>query len=130
MARLFWHTDPMKSERGLSNSVQLTVLFPLAFLIFLTVVQWALVTWANSSALAAAQDGAAVASALDGSADAGREAAQLAADNGSMGSFTVEIRRDARHTVVTVRGVAHTLLPDLLGAVEKTVTRPTERLTP
>lgn len=117
-----------RDERGLSNSAQLTLLFPLAFVVFLAVLQWAMVSWAHASALAAAQDGAAVAAAFDGSQAAGHEAASLAAGNGSMASFDIEVARGARHTVVTVRGTAHTLLPDLLGAVEETVTRPTERL--
>ncbi|HMR47903.1 MAG TPA: hypothetical protein PKE40_00915 [Arachnia sp.] len=119
-----------RDERGLSNSVQLTVLFPLAFVVFLAVVQWALVSWASASALAAAQDGAAVAAAWDGSEASGHEAAVLAADNGSMASFSVDVRRETQRTVVTVRGTAHTLLPDLLGSVEKSITRPTERLLP
>lgn len=119
-----------RDERGLSNSVQVTVLFPLAFIVFLAVVQWALVSWANASALAAAQDGAAVAAAFDGSEASGHETAALAADNGSMASFSVDVERGPQHTTVTVRGVAHTLLPDLLGTVEKSVTRPTERLLP
>ncbi|MEZ5086446.1 MAG: TadE/TadG family type IV pilus assembly protein [Tessaracoccus sp.] len=120
----------MKDERGYSNSVQLTVLFPLAFVIFLGVVQWALVSWAQASALAAAQDGAAVAAAFDGTTQAGQQAAQLAADNGSMGSFSVDVQRGPQQTRVTVRGTAHTLLPELMGTVEKTVDRPTERLVP
>ena len=119
-----------RDERGLSNSVQLTVLFPLAFIVFLAVVQWALVSWASASALAAAQDGAAIAAAFDGSEAAAHEAAALAAGNGTMASFSVHVERGPQHTVVTVQGTAHTLLPDLLGTVEKSVTRPTERLLP
>ena len=46
------------ADRGLSGSVQLAVLLPFALGIFLLLLQWSLVTWAEATALAAAQEAA------------------------------------------------------------------------
>ena len=51
-------------ERGLSTSVQAALLFPFALGLFLALLQWGLVAWAESSALAAAQQTAVAAQAL------------------------------------------------------------------
>lgn len=47
-----------RDQRGLSGSVQLTLLFPLAVLVLLATLQWSLLLWAEAVARAAAQDSA------------------------------------------------------------------------
>ncbi len=119
----------MLDQRGLSNGAQLTLLFPLAFGILLLTLQWAMVSWADASALAAAQDGARVAAAVNGSASAGESAARDAANNGSLASVSVEVHRNATRTAVTVSASAPSVIPGFHPVVRKSAEVPTERLT-
>ncbi len=119
----------MRDQRGLNNGVQLTLLFPLAFGILLLTLQWAMVSWANSSALAAAQDGARVAAAINGSASAGESVAREAAENGSLDSVAVSVSRGPTRTSLTVSGSAASVIPGIHPVVRKTAEVPTERLT-
>ncbi len=119
----------MYDQRGLSNGVQLTLLFPLAFGVLLLTLQWALLAWSDASALAAAQDGARASAVINGSAAAGESVAREAADNGSLENVEVLVSRGGTRTTVTVWGTAPTLLPGVRPAVSKTAEVPTERLT-
>lgn len=116
-----------RDERGLSNSVQFTVLAPLTFGILLLVLQWGLVHWAESTALAAAQEGAAVAAAHDGSRSAGSSAARQVAENGSLHSVSVAVDRGTTQTSVTVSGRVSAVLWSR--PVSQTAIAPTERIT-
>ena len=49
-------SGPCRDQRGLSGSVQVTLLLPLAMLVLLATLQWSLLLWAESTAMAAAQD--------------------------------------------------------------------------
>ncbi len=119
----------MRDQRGLSNGVQVTLLFPVAFGMLLLTLQWALVAWADASALAAAQDGARVSAVMKGSEAAGESVAREAATNGSLDNIEVLVSRGAVLTTVTVRGTSQALLPGITPAVSKTAEVPTERLT-
>ena len=119
----------MPDQRGISNGVQLTLLFPVAFGILLLTLQWAMVSWADATALAAAQDGARAASVVNGSAAAGESMALDAAANGSMNGVAVTSTRGATRTSVTVTGSATSVLPGYTPRVSKTAEVPTERLT-
>ena len=55
---------PGWGQRGLSGSVQVTLLLPLAILVLLAALQWALLLWAESTAMAVAQDSARAAAVL------------------------------------------------------------------
>ena len=116
-----------RNERGVSNSLQFVLLLPLAFGVFLLVLQWGLVFWADATALAAAQEGAAVAAVLDGSVADGNDAALEAAGNGSLSGVMVEIERGARETTATVTGEAVSVLWPR--SITKTVVVITERIT-
>ena len=116
-----------RDERGMSNSVQAAVLFPLFFALFLGLLQWALITWAEASALAGAQHGAAVAARHAATAGEGHSAALGAADNGSLVAVEVRVERGARETTATVSGRALVVLWPK--EVTKTVVVATERLT-
>lgn len=123
------HHENMHDQRGLSSGVQLTLLFPLAFGVLLLTLQWAMVSWAESSALAAAQDGARVTAALSGSVTAGESVALGAASNGSLEDIRVTVTRGASSTTVTVTGSAPSLLPGYRPQVSRSSEVPTERLT-
>ena len=114
-------------ERGLSNSVQAALLFPLGLMLLLGLMQWALVAWADSSAMAAAQQGAAVAARYGSTAGEGRSAALAAADNGSLQAVSADGRRGPRETTATVRGRAVVVLWPR--EITKTVVLPSERVT-
>lgn len=119
----------VKDERGLSSGVQVTLLFPVAFSVLLLALQWAFVSWADATALAAAQDGARVAAAHRGDAASGNSAAALAADNGALEAVTVAVERGSRSTTVTVSGRAVSVVPGWAPMVTKIATHPTQRLT-
>lgn len=119
----------MRDERGLSSGVQVTLLFPLAFGVLLLALQWALVSWADATALAAAQDGARVASGIHGTTGSGRTTAAGAADNGSLTSIGVVVDRSGTQTAVTVSGHAISVVPGWNPAISRTASRPTERVT-
>ena len=118
--------DRRRDQRGLSNSVQYAPLLPVTFAVLLAVLQWAFLYWAEAPALAAAQEGAAVASVLDGSAAAGEGAAARAADTGGLSAILVDVERGPGETRATVSGRAVSLLWPR--EVSKTVVVATERL--
>ena len=64
-------SGPCRDQRGLSGSVQVTLLLPLAMLVLLAALQWSLLLWAESTAMAAAQDSARAAAVLGGSVEDG-----------------------------------------------------------
>lgn len=117
----------MGRERGLSGGVQMALVFPVALSIVLTTLQWAMLAWAEATALAAAQDGARAAAALGG-ADA-HAVAGAAAGNASLNGVSVEVRRDNRQAVVSVHGHANAVLPGLRLRVSRTAHAPLERIT-
>ncbi|AQP47026.1 hypothetical protein BW730_05355 [Tessaracoccus aquimaris] len=72
----------MGRQRGMSGSVQAVILLPAALGIFLLLVQWSMLAWADAVALAAAEHGAAVTAVHGGTESDGRLAAQEAAGEG------------------------------------------------
>lgn len=120
----------MRTQRGISAGPQWALLFPVAFGAFLLVLQWAVYAWAQASALAAAQDGAAQAATYQSTEKAGREVALRAADNGSLDGIQIVVTRGTAVTEVTVSGSAPSLLPGVDLVVSRTALVPTERLVP
>lgn len=116
-----------RNERGLSGSVQAVVLLPVSIGIMFSLLQWSLQYWAEATALAAAQQGAAVASAYDGTRADGVAAASEVADNGALTGVRVEIARGARSTTASVRGRAVVVVWPR--EISKAVTVQTERVT-
>lgn len=119
----------MADERGLSGGVQLTLLFPLAFSVLLLALQWSLVSWADASALAAAQDGARIAATHRGADADGVATAREASDNGSLSEVSVGISRQPGEVVVTVTGRAVSVVPGWSPAITRTARVPVERVT-
>lgn len=124
-----WHHAGMRGERGLSNGVQLTLLFPLAFSVLLLTLQWALATWASATALAAAQDAARAAAAHQASGTTAHQIGMDAADNGSLTDVGVAVDQGPVQTKVTVTGRAVSVIPGWDPVITETSRRPTERLT-
>ena len=119
----------MTNERGLSHSVQWTLVFPVAVLVLMATLQWALVAWANSTALAAAQDGARAAATYGSSLQDGVEEAERAAANGSLHDVAVRPRQSGGHVEVVVTAKAVSVLPGVVPAVERTARAPVQQLT-
>ena len=101
---------------------------PLAVLGLLGGLQWALLLWAESTAMAAAQDSARAAAVLGGSAEDGREAGRRALFNSALGDATVKVDRAAAFTTAVVEGTAIRVLPMVDVAVRQEPTMPTERI--
>ena len=109
--------------------MQVTLLLPFVLGIFLLALQWAMFSWAETTAQAAAQDGARAAAALNGDAGHGRSVALSAADNGSLEQLAADVRRGPRITSATVSGRALGVIPLFPTTISVTADAPTERLT-
>lgn len=118
-----------RCERGLSGSVQVALLLPFVLGTFLLALQWAMLAWAETTAQAAAQDGARAAAAFGSTSEQGHRAALDAAANGSLDDVTVTIHRGATMTSAAVSGKALAVIPLFPVTVESSATAPTERLT-
>ena len=121
-------SGPCRDQRGLSGSVQVTLLLPLAMLVLLATLQWSLLLWAESTAMAAAQDSARAAAVLGGSAEDGREAGRRALFNSALGDATVKVDRAATFTTAVVEGTAIRVLPMVDVTVHQVARVPTERI--
>ena len=120
-------SKPGRGQRGLSGSVQVTLLLPLAMLVLLAALQWALLLWAESTAMAAAQDSARAAAVLGGSVADGREAGKRAIFNTSISDVTVNVERAPTFTIAVVEGTAIRVLPMVNVTVRQEAKIPTER---
>lgn len=120
-------SKPGRGQRGLSGSVQVTLLLPLAMLVLLAALQWALLLWAESTAMAAAQDSARAAAVLGGSVADGREAGKRAIFNTSINDVTVNVDRAPTFTIAVVEGTAIRVLPMVNVTVRQEAKIPTER---
>lgn len=109
------------SERGISNGVQVALLLPLAFGIFLGVLQWALLLWAEAGLRGLAAD-LGWQAASHGAA--GTEQVTVA----GVSNLAVDVRRGPRLTVVTASGDAVRVLPFVDTRVMQSLEVPTERL--
>ena len=115
-------------QRGLSGSVQMALLFPLAVLVLLATLQWSLLLWAEAVALAAAQDSARAAAAFGGSSDDGQREGRRAASGGALTDVRVAITREPRWTTAVVTGRSVQLIPLVNVTVQQTARVPTERV--
>ena len=113
----------------MSNTIQLTLLFPLIFAVLLLTLQWAMISWADATALAAAQDAARITAAHNSTTTAGNTAAVNAADNGSLTDIHITINRGATATTASITATALTVIPGFHHSVTKTAQAPTQRIT-
>ena len=117
-----------RDQRGLSSSVQVTLLFPVVLGIFLLGLQWAMVSWAQATVQTAAEDGARIAAALGSDDTSGHAAARAATDNGALESVDISVTRQGVHATATVRGSAYGVLPLVPVEVEATAVVAVEAL--
>lgn len=120
-------SGPCRDQRGLSGSVQVTLLLPLAMLVLLAALQWSLLLWAESTAMAAAQDSARAAAVLGGSIEDGLEAGRRAIFNTAISDVTVKVDRASTLTIAVVEGAAIRVLPLVNVTVRQEARIPTER---
>ena len=113
----------------MSNTIQMTLLFPLVFAVLLATLQWAMISWAEATALAAAQDAARISAAHDSTTQAGNSAAAKAADNGSLTDIRTTINRDPTATTATITATAITVIPGYRHTITKTAQAPTQHIT-
>lgn len=116
-----------RCQRGLSGSVQVTLLLPLAIGIFLAALQWGMVHWAQATALAAAQQ--ASSTAARGSVEQGRQEGMAVTANGALHDVDLAIRQGATSVSAEVTGNAVRLLPLIDVGVHASVDSPRERIT-
>jgi hypothetical protein len=117
-----------RDQRGLSGSVQLALLFPLAVLVLLATLQWSLLLWAEAVARAAAQDSARAAAAFGGTDDDGRRQGLSATEGGALSGVRVVVKKEARWTTAVVEGRAVQLIPLIDVAIRQEAQTPTERI--
>ena len=113
----------------MSNTIQLTLLFPLLFAVLLLTLQWAMISWAEATALAAAQDAARITAAHNSTITAGHTTATAAANNGSLTGIHITINRGAAATTATISATALTVIPGYRHSITKTAQAPTQRIT-
>ena len=118
-----------RNERGFSNSIQLTLIFPAVFLAILLALQWALHIWGTSVALAAAQDGARTASSYQASVDAGIDAANAAITISAITDLQITGERTSTAASITVTGRALSVIPGWSPVITVTSSMPLERVT-
>ncbi|BCR81055.1 hypothetical protein SK1NUM_14980 [Arachnia rubra] len=114
-------------QRGLTGSVQVALLLPLAVLVLLATLQWALLLWAESTAMAAAQDSARAAAALGASEADGQAAGERAVSNSGIGNVTIAVSRTTGFSNAVVRGAAIRVLPLVDVTVRQEAMVPVER---
>lgn len=118
-----------RDERGMSSSVQLSLLFPMIIGLFLLTLQWAMYAWGEATAKAAAEDAARTAAVYGSSAAAGQAVALAAANNDSLADVTAQVQRGATTTTARVKGKALAVVPLFPTAIHATASVPTERIT-
>jgi Flp pilus assembly protein TadG len=121
---------PHRDERGLSESVQFALVWPVLMLVTLGILQAGI--WLHARNVAHRVVTAAVDTAR-GSAGSLDEARELGADlarAGGLGDVTLQVSRGPRSVTATVTGEAPLVLDLGLGRVQETASAPLERVTP
>jgi len=123
----------MRFPRGEDGQTELVIVFPVAMLLVLILLQAALWFLGRSVAQDAAQDGARAAALLGGGPGAGAQAAradlvQLAGP--MLSSTSVSVTEAAGRAEVRVSGVAESILPGFSLEVSASAAEPVEEFRP
>jgi len=123
----------MRFPRGEDGQTELVIVFPVAMLLVLILLQAALWFLGRSVAQDAAQDGARAAALLGGGPGAGAQAArddlvQLAGP--MLSSTSVSVTETAGRAQVRVSGVAESILPGFSLEVSASAAEPVEEFRP
>lgn len=119
-----------RDERGLSESVQLAVAWPVLLLVTLGVVQAGIWLHARNVAQRAATAAVDVARGREGSVADAQELAADLARAGGLGATSVQVTRSGTTATARVSGSAPTIVDVGLGRVSETASAPVERVTP
>ena len=118
-----------RNERGLSESVQYAVIFPLLMLVTLGVIQAGIWVHGHSVASRAAAAGVDIARGSTGQATEARETATRLATAGGLHDVSVQATRSGATAEVVVSGRAPLILDLGLARISEDATAPVERAT-
>ncbi len=121
---------PRRDERGLSESVQFAVVWPVLMLVTLGILQAGLWLHGRNVAQRAAAAAVDTARGSTGSVAAAHEAATDLARSGGLGDVAVEVVRGATDVTATVTAASPLLLDLGLGRLQERAAAPLERVTP
>lgn len=120
--------DASRSERGLSESVQYAVLFPVLMLVFLGIIQAGIWVHGRNVAARAANAAADAARGSYGDASQARDIATDLAAAGGLDGVAVSVTRNVDRVNVTVTGQAPTMVDLGLSQISETASAPLERV--
>ncbi|GAA1429422.1 hypothetical protein GCM10009616_11450 [Microlunatus lacustris] len=121
---------PRRDERGLSESVQFAVVWPVLMLVTLGILQAGLWLHGRNVAQRAATAAVDTARGSTGSVDAAREAAADLARSGGLDGVSVQVVRGATDVSATVTAGSPLLLDLGFGRLQESAAAPLERVTP
>ena len=119
---------PTRSERGLSESVQYALIWPVLMLATLGIIQAGIWLHGRNVALRAASAAADVARGSYGTASEAQAVAAGIAQSGGLKQVNVTIDRSSTSVAVTVRARAVLILDLGLGSLAATASAPVERV--
>ncbi|HEY5786553.1 MAG TPA: TadE family protein [Microlunatus sp.] len=122
-------TSPPRSQRGITESAQFALIWPLLLLVSLGVIQAGIWVHGHNVANRAANVAADAASGSYGSAAEARQIAEGIARSGGLTAVDVQVSTSSTVADVTVAGNAPTLLDLPLGRIHETASAPLERVT-
>lgn len=117
-------------ERGLSQSVQYVVIFPVLMLVTLGIIQAGISVHSHHVAIRAASSGADAAHGSYGSTADAQRVARYLAEAGGLADVGVTVKRRSGEVLVTVTGRAPLIFDIAAGRVKETARAPVERVTP
>ena len=121
---------PRRDERGLSESVQFAVVWPVLMLVTLGVLQAGLWLHGRNVAQRAATAAVDTARGSTGSVEAARAIGAELARSGGLDGVTVEVVRGGTDVSATVTAASPLLLDVGLGRLRESAAAPRERVTP
>jgi Flp pilus assembly protein TadG len=119
----------LRDERGLSESVQYAVIWPVLLLTTLGIIQTGIWVHGHNVALRAAQAGADIARGTSGSAGEAESLSAGIARSGGLSQVQVGVTRGAATVEVTVTGTTPFILDLPLGRISESAAAPVERVT-
>ena len=120
---------PARDERGLSESLQFAVVWPLLMLVTLGLVEVGIWLHAHEVAQRAAIAAVGEASGSRGTVEAGRELAADLARAGGLDDVSVEVSRGPQQVTAVVSAHSPLVLDLGLGRVQESAAGPLERVT-
>ena len=119
-----------RDERGLSESVQWAILWPLLMLLTLVIIQAGIFLHGRNVAQRAATAAVDIARGSYGTAADARHLAETIARSGGLEHISVRVQRTGTTASADVSGNAAMIFDLGLGRITETATAPLERVTP